>query len=180
MYPCFSCYSLYQISGWNVKWWVVKFHGDVTPEPLPCSCRGVCSPLLPCLLLRGFHGTLQGALEGLQLVQCLLQKKASHKLLQIGSFLIVLGITWKKSNPKGQALLTKLEIHKGRFRIHSEGKQAGCFYIYTCKPCKQLLLMDKKTSECPSVDTTPTQTERPKYTVTQHSFYSKRPFSLHR
>lgn len=103
---------------------VLEVLSDLAPHPLPCSWRGACSPLLPGLLLRGFHGTLQGALEGLQLVQCLLQKKASHKLLQIGSFLIVLRITWKK-NPRGQALLTRLEIHEGRFRLHSERKQVG-------------------------------------------------------
>lgn len=67
----------------------------MTPLLTPFTAAGqkVCSPLLPGLLLRGFHGTLQGALEGLKLVQCFLQKKASHKLLQIRSFLIVLKVT---------------------------------------------------------------------------------------
>lgn len=70
----------------------------VTPLLTPFTAAGqkFCSPLLPSLLLRGFHGTLQGALEGLKLVQCFLQKEASHKLLQIRSFLIVLKMTLKK------------------------------------------------------------------------------------
>lgn len=84
---------------------VLEVLSDLTPHPLPCSWRGACSPLLPGLLLRGFHGTLQGALEGLQLVQCLFQKKASHKLLQIRSFLIVLRITWKKTQEVRLCLL---------------------------------------------------------------------------
>jgi len=72
---------------------VLEVHSDPTPHRLHTAGQKVCSPLLPSLLLRGFHGTLQGALEGLKLVQCFLQKKASHKLLQIRSFLIVLKIT---------------------------------------------------------------------------------------
>lgn len=78
--------------------------------------------------------------------------------------------------PKGQALLTKLEIHEG---LHSERKQVGYFHAYIHKPCKQPLLVGRKISEFSGLDTIPTQTERPRYTVTQHSFYSKRPFSLH-
>lgn len=66
-------------------------------SPVTAAGQKVRSPLLPSLLLRGFHGTLQGALEGLKLVQCFLQKKASYKLLQIRSFLIVLKITRKTS-----------------------------------------------------------------------------------
>lgn len=83
-----------------------------------------------------------------------------------------------KKTPKGQALLNNLEIHEGRFRFHSGRKQVGCFHVYKCKSHKQPLLMDKKPSEFPGVGTTPTQTERLKYIVTQHSFYSKRPISL--
>lgn len=71
-----------------------------------------------------------------------------------------------EKTPKGQALFTKLEIHEGRLRIHSERKQVGCFHVYICKPCKQPLWMDRKISEFSGVDTIPTQTERPRYTVT--------------
>lgn len=71
--------------------------------PFSAAGQKVCSPLLPGLLLRGFHGTLQAALEGLKLVQCFLQQKASHKLLQIRSFLIVLKMVLKKKKRKGFA-----------------------------------------------------------------------------
>lgn len=106
--------------------------------PFSAAGQKVCSPLLPGLLLRGFHGTLQAALEGLKLVQCFLQQKASHKLLQIRSFLIVLKMVLKKKK-RGKDLPTMLEICEGRFRLNSERKQLGCFGAYTCKPHKQPL-----------------------------------------
>ena len=57
--------------------------------------------LLASLLGGGFHGTLQGTLQGMELIGCLLEQEACHKLLQMGGVLILL------SNGKKAAGLEK-------------------------------------------------------------------------
>ena len=46
--------------------------------------------LLASLLSGGFHGALQGTLQGMELIGCLLEQEAGHKLLQMGGVLILL------------------------------------------------------------------------------------------
>lgn len=97
--------TLTGLGGW---WWP---HSPLMP------ITAVCWPFLPSLLLCGLHGTLQGGLEGLKLVQCLLQKKASHKLLQIRSFLIVLKIELKKEKKKKEKKKKKWQKQPASFEL---------------------------------------------------------------
>ena len=52
--------------------------------------------LLASLLGGGFHGALQGTLQGVELIGCLLEQEAGHKLLQMSGILILLSNRMKE------------------------------------------------------------------------------------